>query len=82
MQQMEIYVVILFLSRKKFQAKQIVVLSSSMKLGPGVDDYHSAICATGLNREKLVPTILFLSSSCVDNGWYFVLWEGHVTSRE
>ena len=32
---MEIWLVILFLSRKKFHAKQIVVLSSSMKLGPG-----------------------------------------------
>ena len=36
MQQMEIWLVILFLSRKKFHAKQIFVLSSSMKLGPGV----------------------------------------------
>ena len=35
MQQMEIRLVILFLSRKKFHAKQICVLSSSMKLGPG-----------------------------------------------
>ena len=34
MQQMEIWLVILFLSRKKFPAKQIFVLSSSMKLGP------------------------------------------------
>ncbi len=32
----EIWLVILFLSRKKFHAKQIVVLSSSMKLGPGI----------------------------------------------
>ena len=36
MQQMEILLVILFLSRKKFYAKQICVFSSSMKLGPGV----------------------------------------------
>ena len=35
MQQIEIRLVILFLSRKKFHAKQIGVLSSSMKLGPG-----------------------------------------------
>ena len=34
---MEIWLVILFLSRKKFDAKQIfVVLSSSLKLGPGL----------------------------------------------
>ena len=33
---MEIQLVILFLSRKKFHAKQIIVLSSSMKLGPGL----------------------------------------------
>ena len=32
--QVEIWLVILFLSRKKFNAKQIFVLSSSMKLGP------------------------------------------------
>ena len=32
----EIWLVILFLSRKKFHAKQIFVLSSSMKLGPGL----------------------------------------------
>ncbi len=32
----EIWLVILFLSRKKFHAKQIFVLSSSMKLGPDV----------------------------------------------
>ena len=34
MQQMESLLVILFLSRKKVRAKQIFVLSSSMKLGP------------------------------------------------
>ena len=33
---MEIWLVILFLSRKKFHAKQICVLSSSMKSGPVV----------------------------------------------
>ena len=32
---MEIWLVNLFLSRKKFHAKQMFVLSSSMKLGPG-----------------------------------------------
>ena len=32
---MEIWLVILFLSRKTFHAKQTFVLSSSMKLGPG-----------------------------------------------
>ena len=31
---MEILLVILFLSRKKFHAKQIFVISSSMKFGP------------------------------------------------
>ena len=35
MQQMKTWLVILFLSRKKCHAKQIFVLSSSMKLGPG-----------------------------------------------
>ena len=37
MQQKEIWLVILFLSNKKFHAKLICVLSSSMKLGPGLD---------------------------------------------
>ena len=32
----EIWLVILFLSRKKFHAKQIFVLSSAMNLGPGL----------------------------------------------
>ena len=36
MQQMDILLVILFLSRKKFHAEQIFVLSSSMKLAPGL----------------------------------------------
>ena len=36
MQQMEIWLVVLFLSMMKFYAKQIFVLSSSMKLGPGL----------------------------------------------
>ena len=35
MQHMETWLVILFLSRKKCHAKQMLVLSSSMKLGPG-----------------------------------------------
>ena len=35
----ETWLVILLLSRKKCRAKQIVVLSSSMKLGPGPNDY-------------------------------------------
>ena len=34
MQQMEIWSVILFLSRETFHAKKVFVLSSSMKLGP------------------------------------------------
>ena len=34
MQQEQIWLVILFFSRKKFHAKQICVLSSAMKLGP------------------------------------------------
>ena len=36
MQQMKIWLVILFLPRNKFLAKQIFVLSSTMKLGPGL----------------------------------------------
>ena len=36
MDKMEIWLVILFLSRKKCHAKQICVLSSAMKLGPGL----------------------------------------------
>ena len=44
---MEIWLVILFLSRKKFNAKQICVLSSTMKLGPGLK-IISGPKATGL----------------------------------
>ena len=40
MQQIEILLVILFLSRKKLHAKQMFVLSSSMKLGPGGKHYY------------------------------------------
>ena len=36
MAKMEIWLVILFLSRKKFSAKEMFVLSSSMKLGPAL----------------------------------------------
>ena len=36
---MEIQLVILFLSRKEFHAKQIFVLSSSMKLGPDASSF-------------------------------------------
>ena len=39
----EIWLVILFLSRKKFHAKQIFVLSSAMKLGPVVIVMKNAI---------------------------------------
>ena len=35
MQQMEIWLVILFLSRQKVNAKQMFLLSSSMKFDPG-----------------------------------------------
>ena len=35
MQQMEIWLVILFLSRQNVNAKQMVLLSSSMKFDPG-----------------------------------------------
>ena len=38
---MEIWLVNLFLSRQKLYAKQICVLSSSMKLGTGVIPYQS-----------------------------------------
>ena len=43
MRQMEIWLVILFLTRKKFHAKQICVLSSSMKLGPCIQTYQWAV---------------------------------------
>ena len=37
MQQTEIRLEIPFMSRKKFRAKHIVVLGSSMRLGPGMN---------------------------------------------
>ena len=47
---MEIWLVILFLSRKKFLAKQIFVLSNSMKLGPGSN-------TTGISRAVTLSPI-------------------------
>ena len=41
----KIWFEILFLSRQTFHAKQIFVLSSSMKLGPGRCYWHLAFCA-------------------------------------
>ena len=41
MQQIKIWLVILFLSRKTFHAKQIFVLTGFMKLGPGLGPYST-----------------------------------------
>ena len=45
---MKIWFVIRFLFGQNFHAKQIVVLSSSMKLGPGVSDQQSVGSSPGL----------------------------------
>ena len=50
----EIWLVIMFLLRKKFYAKQIFVLSSSMKLGPGCK-----------NQNQLLS---FLEYDCISGG--------------
>ena len=49
MQQLEIWLVILFSSRKKFHAKQVVVLSSSMKLAPSLLQ-NGQICDVALAK--------------------------------
>ena len=55
MQQIEIWLVILFLSRKNFLAMQICVLSSSMKLDPGHFDEENlkALDTIGNNSKWL-----------------------------
>ena len=51
-QQMEIWLVNLFLSWKKFHAKQIFELSSSMKLGPEMLLLYVSSCAIGYKPYK------------------------------
>ena len=56
---MEIWLVILFLSRQKFHAKHIFVLSSFMKLGPGVSCSIVSILDPGfLTRQLAVIPII------------------------
>ena len=56
MQQMEIWLVILFLSRKKFHAQQTFVLSSSMKLGP---DLHY-FCSNKRVQERVSDRMVII----------------------
>ena len=53
MQQMKIWLVMLFLSRKKFHAKQIFVLSSFMKCDPGLVHYSEKKIPAQLSCNKL-----------------------------
>ena len=52
----EVWLVILFLSRKEFHAKQIFVLSSSMKLGPGGPMVQ-------MQKKSIGPDVLTLAES-------------------
>ena len=49
----EIWLVILLLSTEKCHAKQMFVLSSSMKLGPGLVVWGLLVCRVELNN--IVP---------------------------
>ena len=48
MQQIKICLVILFLARKKFYAKQIFVLTGFMKLGP---DWNNKLINQSINQS-------------------------------
>ena len=64
MQQMEILLVIMFLSGQKFHAKRMFALRRSMKLG------HGQVPAT---RQRYLSRLLFyLLSKSVSNGWVMV----------
>ena len=58
----EVLLVIRFLSRKKFHAKQIVVLSSSMKLGPGVTliPFVDVVLGHEMNPCSLIIIIIII----------------------
>ena len=57
-QQLETWLVILFLSWKKFHAKQMFVLSSSMKLGPhSADQKHQSLSLVLLTAKQKHATI-------------------------
>ena len=61
----EIWLVFLFLSREKCHARQIVVLSSSMKLGPGLERkplWSRILLGRSLNHLDKFVEILFLVS--------------------
>ena len=68
MQQMEIWLVILFLSRKKFQAKQMFVLSSSTKFGPVLLGLHLTQAQRALSPKKgcglVIATAKFALWAC------------------
>ena len=60
----EIWLVILFLSRRKFHAEQIFVLSSSMNLGPGPLTYLSVpfkfgLCIWLVERSRVTSRVTF-----------------------
>ena len=52
----DILLVILFLSTEKFPAKQFFMLSSSMKLGPGLNN----VCKLNHSNEHLISLNYFL----------------------
>ena len=58
MQQMEIWLVMLFLLGKKYHAWQIVLLSSSMKLGPELKDVGKQISFTVRVSYFITPVAL------------------------
>ena len=56
----EIWLVILFLSRRKFHAKQICVLGSSMKLGPDLwHNSQASKCDVRCSGNNLILTLAY-----------------------
>ena len=60
MQQIKMLLVILFLHRKTFHAKQICVLSSSMKLGPGLRQWPK------VSIRSLMRILLIRYQRCIN----------------
>ena len=79
MQQMEIRLVILFLSRKKFHAERFFVIRNSMKLGPGGKarlNYSNASHGNFLHGSRRMRPMearleaSYLTTNNEDEDWY------------
>ena len=74
-QQMEIWLVILFLSRKTFNAKQICVFSHTMKLGPGLIRLASNRDSVPLLSSLSLPEIYKTNNNINwTTHWLLTMW--------